>query len=83
MTDKKAENKKEKGRIRLTGRAFFEIVFIITIIAFIRGEYFIDDTSGIRLDKDCKLLSEDWYLLGNDCFFYCYPFGLSYHQIQI
>lgn len=65
MTDKNAENKKEKGRIRLIGRAFFEIVFIITIIAFIRGEYFIGDTSGIRLDKDCKLLSEDWYLLGN------------------
>ena len=66
MADKNAGNKKEKGKIKLTGRAFFEIVFIITIIAFIRGEFFIVDSSGIRQDMNCEQLSDGWLLLGAD-----------------
>lgn len=66
MADKNAGNKKEKGKIKLTGRAFFELVFIITIIAFIRGEFFINDFSGIHQDTVCEQISDGWFLLGAD-----------------
>ena len=66
MAGKHSGDKKESSRIRLTGRAFFEIVFIVTIIAFIRGEFFIDDSSGIHQDTVCEQLSDGWVLLGAD-----------------
>ena len=66
MADKNTENKKEKGRIKLTGRVFFEIVFIVTIIAFIKGEFYLNDSSGIHQDTVCELLSDGWLLIGDD-----------------